>query len=295
MGITYSFVDGVVYGTDDVNAITSAVVGAGVAPFVAKDSYNVSDLNVMTQALVDAGVQLDGCRCSVSGVGTPEFKIHISKGIVFFETGVKLAVDDEGYQMHAETNVPGYVFAYYSPTLQNAGIGFGEDTGDDEERVYLAYISANGMVTDMRKFAASKIATLGHNVITKVPFERVDEAILHKGKYVVSKACGVDVSRFNYAVVVTTNIYGDSDLKYFPDVGYFTGFFDLKNEKLNFSIIPVGDKKEVRYNDVLFVTATNRYYYVEVVGGELCILCSCKESELDKAIKDAFGCTVCFM
>ena len=41
MGFKYSFIDSEVYGTEDVNAITSNLVGAGVAPFLSKESYSV--------------------------------------------------------------------------------------------------------------------------------------------------------------------------------------------------------------------------------------------------------------
>lgn len=295
MAIKYNFVDGMVYGTDDVNEITSSLVGAGVAPFAVKDSYNVSELNALTEAVVGDGVQRGGCKCTVSGVGNAEFIITVAQGSVFFESGVRLEVDEEGYDIYAENNVSGYVFANYNPSLQTADILFEAQVSDVGESVVLAFVSVDGVVTDLRKTAEAKIASMGKNIMVKRPFERVDQAVLHNGKYIVSKVPGVDVSRFNYVVLVSTDTHGDSQLKYFPEVGYYMSFFDIMTNKQNFSIYPGGYEKKVATDRSFYTTVMGLTYHPEIVGGELCILCNCSEDEAQYAIKDALGCTACFM
>ena len=109
MAIKYNFVDNKVYGPEDINDITRSLVGAGIAPFLAKDNYNVSDLNLLTSALVETGTSLDGCKCSIENVGTEEMSAHVAQGLVFFESGVRLEVDVDGYSVSVTPNTSGYI------------------------------------------------------------------------------------------------------------------------------------------------------------------------------------------
>ena len=92
MSITYSFTDNVSYGTEDINAIAKDLTGAGVAPFPTQDTYSTSDLNALTEALVSSGVSLGGCLCEKT-----DNVVTVSQGIIFFENGVRMNVDSEGY------------------------------------------------------------------------------------------------------------------------------------------------------------------------------------------------------
>ena len=204
MAINYSFIDSALYGTDDINSIAQNLTGAGVMPFLAKDSYNVSDLNALTSTLVSTGVQLNGCACSVENAGTAEMIVRVEKGIVFFESGVSLTVDGEGYTIAITANKEGYVYAYYRPSLQKADIVFEEELPTDGEYVLLAEILENGTLTDKRSFARSKVATLGKNVTQTPSFNEIELEVLGSSDsniYIVAEAPVVDLSRFNYALV----------------------------------------------------------------------------------------------
>lgn len=295
MAVKCSFFDGVLYGTDDINDITRSLVGAGVSPFATKDVYNVSDLNAMISAVVEPGVQVGGCRCSIEGLGEAKLALKVDEGSVFFGSGVRLDVDFDGYSMIVEANSAGYVYAHFSSSLQKAEIMFGAEPLESGETVLLAYLSDKGELTDLRRIATSKIASFGRNVILKKSLKRMKEAVVHNGHYVVAKAEGVDVMRFNTAVLVTTNIYGDDDLKYYPEIGYYTCFFDITENKTDFVLYPKGDGASAGKRGYFYYSIYGDKYYVEVVGGELCVLCDCKESTWEKAVDTAFGCTVCFM
>lgn len=219
MGFTYSFVDSSIYGTEDINDITRSLTGAGIAPFLTKDSYDISDLNVMTSALVAEGTSLDGCKCSVENAGTEEMTVTIAQGIVFFESGVRLTVDEEGYNVAVTPNTAGYVYAHYSLALQKADIVFDTELPSDGEYVILAEIAADGGIQDKRTFARSKIATIGKNIKLTPSFERVEPELFEiddKGEYIyiLAKAPAVDLSRFNYALVFSpeSNKYEILDL-----------------------------------------------------------------------------------
>jgi hypothetical protein len=207
MGFTYSFVDNAVYGPEDINDITRSLVGAGVAPFLTKDSYNVSDLNALTSALVETGTSLGGCKCSVENAGTEEMTVTVAQGIVFFESGVSLTVDEEGYVIHIAPNQAGYVYAHYSLSLQKVDIVFDSELPTDGEYVVLARIEEGGSLKDKRSFARAKIAMLGKNVTLTPSFERVEpelagtDASTNQTAYILAKAPDVDLSKFNYALV----------------------------------------------------------------------------------------------
>lgn len=207
MGFTYSFVDNAVYGPEDINDITRSLTGAGIAPFLTKDRYNVSDLNDLAAALVAEGTSLDGCKCSVENAGTEAMSVTVAQGIVFFESGVRLTVDEEGCLLYITPNTAGYAYAHYSPALQKADIVFSGELPADGEYVLLAEIAEDGGIQDKRTFARSKVATFGKNVTLTPSFERVGPELLETGDsigwvtYIVAKAPDVDLSKFNYALV----------------------------------------------------------------------------------------------
>ncbi len=205
MGIKYSFVDNRVYGTEDVNEIAQCLTGAGVMPFLSKDSYSASDLNSLTAALSTSGASLDGCSCSAQNVGSAEMCINVAQGIIFFESGVRLIVDAAGYSAAVEPNTPGYIYAHYSPSLQRADIVFGEQLPTDGECVELAQISENGSVKDLRVFARSKVGTMGGNALQQIGQDRMtvyeySSAPSYGEGRILGKIdlSGIDISRYKY-------------------------------------------------------------------------------------------------
>lgn len=269
MAITYSFVDNAVYGADDINGITGNLSGAGIAPFLTKESYNVSDFNVLTAEAVEAGVSLEGCKCTLLDSGTEKMKVTVAQGIVFFESGVTLTVDSEGYTISLSPNTAGYVYAHYSPSLQKADILFAASLPLDGEYVVLAEISVNGDIEDKRVFARSKIATMGRNVSLKASFEDIEPVLIKEENgnrsYAVAVARGVDLSNFNYALVTSGEF--SSELPY-------ACFYDLANGEAMFSLY--GSRGTAAVSDI-FMTAINysMWYAVGLFGGELCIVARC--------------------
>jgi len=295
MAITYGFIDGVLYGTDDINNITGGLVGAGIAPFTAKDSYSVSDLNAMTEAVVGAGVQLEGCKCTVSGIGSPNLKVSVAQGIIFFDSGVRMEVDSEGYDFSIPSNQEGYVFAHFSPSLQKADIFFENEVRDDGETVLLAKILQNGCVEDRREYARSKIGTLGRNIIYKAELEKLQTPVDHEEKYIVMKTVGVDVMRFNYAVLVASGYRGDGGYRYFPDTGYYASFFDLNRNEQDFMLDSTFNEPKKRITQMFFKTSAGYEYSVGIVDGDLCVMCKCSQDHAEDVLEDAYRCTVCLM
>ena len=255
MAFTYSFVDNEIYGTDDINDITKSLTGAGVAPFVSKDSYNVSDLNNVTSALVGEGVQLDGCLCSVVDAGTSERHIEIAQGIVFFESGVRMTVDEEGYILPIEPNTDGYIYAQYSPSLQKADIVFSRELPTDGECVPLVKVLADGTLLDKRTFARSKIATLGENATYRISEDRItvyNELYLAPYYSDAEKILaeidlsGIDITKFNYLIYQYDGWEAIGLEKYYDLKNNSRARFYIKNtlyySEPIFDIVPEGTK-----------------------------------------------------
>lgn len=192
------------YGVDDVNAIVSNLVGAGVAPFPSGDTYDVSELNSLTSALVAEGTSLDGLKVSFA-----DNKIHIAQGIGYFENGATIVVDADGEELDYNVAETLYVYAEYNQALNTCGFYTSESKPTSSTGIYvliLATIAADGVVTDKRVIAQSKIATLGRNVVFDVPFPGEPNAI-ENGLPVRTYAKGevlwegnLDLTRFNYVL-----------------------------------------------------------------------------------------------
>lgn len=200
------------YGVDDINAIVSNLVGAGVAPFPSADTYDVSELNSLTSALVAEGTSLDGLKVSFN-----DNKIHIAQGIGYFENGATIVVDSEGEELEYSVAETLYVYAEYDQALNVCGFYTSESEPISSTGIYvlvLATISADGTVIDKRNIAQSKIATMGKNVTkTDVILEKDGEncttyttgTIVHETKF--------DISKYN-AVYFTGREYAYSDSEY---------------------------------------------------------------------------------
>lgn len=150
-----------VYGVDDVNAIVSNLVGAGIAPFPSGDTYDVSELNSLTSALVAEGTSLDGLKVSFA-----DNKIHIAQGIGYFENGATIVVDADGEGLDYSVAETLYVYAEYNQALNTCVFQTSESEPSDDIGIYtlmLATIAADGSVEDKRTFAQSKVASLGKN------------------------------------------------------------------------------------------------------------------------------------
>ena len=277
MGIRYSFVDNAIYGTDDVNDIVGCLTGSGLAPFLSKDSYSVSDLNSVTAALTTDGADLDGCKCTAENVGTADMRVNISQGIIFFESGVRLIVDSEGYSIGVSPNTAGYVFAHYSPSLQIADIKFDSELPNDGEYVELAQLSADGVITGTRRFARSKVGTMGSNASQIIELTVQQPELYQKGtsenSYIVARAKGIAASDYNYAFIMEAGAEN-------PYIASYMGLYKIDTQKFPVLI----NQGKVWYNCSNgggFFRSTNSTYEgsrcFKVIDGELCLVVFAEE------------------
>ena len=292
MAIKYSFVDSVLYGTDDVNDITRRLCGAGIAPFPSKDTYNVSDLNLLTAAVTEQGVSLDGCKCTAR-TENGENIIGVGQGVVFFQNGAALEVDADGYELRIPISSSGYVYAYFSTALQAGEIRFAELLPTDGFGVPLAQVRQDNSISDCRSFARSRLATLGKNAVNYCKFEKAKQPIEYEGMYIVQTLPMVNLESYTYAVINATTS-GDEKEHYFPELGKYTAFWDNSLGKNVLILYTDGDGLHQKSEGYLYernFSYGNKPYYVRMADGKLCIMCRCAEDEKELALSHVLPCT----
>ncbi len=151
MGYKYSFVDNEIYGTDDINAVISRLTTKGVA--VCPEGRSVVDaMNQVVSELAEPGVEFDTGSLKVSADGD---NIKIARGTAFFDDGVCFMVDDEGITLPMQKGT--YVYLYRDGN-RNSCYPCQEEELPQSGYVLLAQISGDGVVSDKREFAVSKLA-----------------------------------------------------------------------------------------------------------------------------------------
>jgi len=158
MGFKCNFLDNEIYGADDVSEAFSRIMSSGVMAYQDKDTVAES-LNEMTGELINSGVnRYDSMDVTVAGG-----YILIGPGTAFFDSGVSVVVDENGETLEREEGVSGYVYFLFEPELNLVAPKFASILPDDKDIVPLAFIAEDGTVTDIRRYATSKVALNSKN------------------------------------------------------------------------------------------------------------------------------------
>lgn len=129
MAYSYDFKDNVVYGADDINAIRTSILTAGV--------IEETDTS---------------CKVVAEGDG-----VKIAGGQAVFSDGCRIAVDSEGVLKEITPGVVNYVY-FLNNTLAGICEVVTETSYPEGDFVMLAEIDAEGNVSDRREFAQLKTA-----------------------------------------------------------------------------------------------------------------------------------------
>ena len=150
------------YSASDLNDAIANLVGAGVAPFLSKNSYSTADLNDLTKAIVIPGVNFNGLKVSYD-VQTQT--AAIGQGVGYFSNGATVVVDSEGESVSAELPATGrYIFVYclYDENLNTCSFLTSSTYPEVTSGQYilmLGEIDSAGNVKDCRSFARMKVAS----------------------------------------------------------------------------------------------------------------------------------------
>lgn len=151
MGYQYKFKDGELYDVNDVNGIVSHFTSAGVSTY--------SDLNGISGALTETGVSNAYNSCKVVKDGE---KLKIMPGEAFFSDGSVISVDSSGVSFDPLR----YVY-FKKDAVTETGYPVCSDTAPSGSDIPLAEYE-NGVLTDKRVYAKSKIQGYGRNVTQKI-------------------------------------------------------------------------------------------------------------------------------
>ena len=160
MSINILFLDNETYGADDVNKAFSRLTTQGVSLFN-DTGQPLTDINTAIGNLVEGGVEMiNGDACKVVNNGG---NYQILPGTAWMMDGSSITIEDEPYQLEIAEGIEQYV--YFQRNIGTNTIDIVVSSSEPPEgSVYLAKISANGAVTDLRTFATTKVAPSTGNI-----------------------------------------------------------------------------------------------------------------------------------
>lgn len=167
MGYTASFLYNETYGVAAVNKITERLTGAGVNPVpVDQANYSTTDLNKVTEAITDSGVSYNTNSCRVIKDTDSTFKILY--GSAFFNDGSAIDVDSNGVTLPI---LSGKNYVYFKKD-DVAGViePVSSNTAPSSGDILLAEYE-NGVLTDKRSMAVSKIGVFGNPITQTITDE----------------------------------------------------------------------------------------------------------------------------
>ncbi len=139
------------YSNTDINSVIHAITGEGILP---------SSPNDIFANLSDSGVTISDERCTVSWADEDKTQIRIGAGTVIMPDGSHIVIAEEVLPVSSKEKH--YIYIYQDLILHNTPVC---DTAlPENESLYVLLATAeNGIITDMRTLAKSKIAGYGTN------------------------------------------------------------------------------------------------------------------------------------
>ena len=174
MAYTFGFADNVSYGASDVNSVINKLVTSGVADVYFDGlNYNTSDLNKIANAVAESGVTF-GSGASMKVVGNGTGTVKVTAGTAFMSDGANITVDSDGVVLEYTQGQKNYVYIQNNLLASNTIDIVCGLTGGGSDTVPLAEISADGTITDTRKFCRGKTAgyqsAVNQTKIIEIPF-----------------------------------------------------------------------------------------------------------------------------
>lgn len=156
MSYKYSFCDNMEYGAEDVNGIVQRLVASGVAdPFADGVAYNASKLNDVNYTVYDPGV-VPSSVTTLQVTKQSDGVVSVAPGLAFFANGSTIEVTS-AETLSYEQGVKNYVYVKQDLAAQNRNYPACTTSAPAGDFVLLAEISADGTVTDKRKYARGKV------------------------------------------------------------------------------------------------------------------------------------------
>lgn len=127
-------------------------LGATTFNGFSENKFGVDELNNITKTLVSKGITQGANRCKPYLSGSD---LYINTGTIIFATGAKIRITSP-QKVTAEAGT--YIYALNDTSRNIAEITVSETKPTTGDFVMLAYLDADGTLTDMRKFAKANVA-----------------------------------------------------------------------------------------------------------------------------------------
>lgn len=156
MGYRVNFLDNQSVTAADINSLTTEL-GGGALSFVDDTLYGVEDLNRISNALIGRGVSR-GCALSVSGG-----KVIIGSGVAYMADGKRVEIDAEGVALSYTAGVVNYVWLFHDTVTGFVVPCCTQEAPSGEDYVVLGQVTAEGGIIGRPDMAIMKNSFLGLN------------------------------------------------------------------------------------------------------------------------------------
>lgn len=212
MGYIVNFTDNQLVTAEYLNSVTSEL-GGGVGAFSDDMVYGVDDLNGISSALVTKGVSR-GCELSVA-----DGRVTIGAGSLFMSAGRRVEVDSEGVVLDYTEGSLNYVWFSYDAVTGFTAPCCTTEAPSGDDYVVLGQVTAEGEVSGRKDLAVMKNPFLGlHGSESFVKGLYWDGTTEEKLLWELTPS---DVG-YQHVIVSSPGVTGRS-----PAVNSFCGFADL--------------------------------------------------------------------
>lgn len=251
----------------DINAVGYNLANTVYTSFANDTVYGVNELNAITSHMMNKGVKRNyKNECAVS---LNEGIVHIDSGLVFFENGATMAIDEEGIDLTVEDTEQQYIYLFFDEALNVAGARCAALPEANVSYVILGTV-ANGVVTQDRTFAYLNTDVKGTNevltLILKPSIVQLDDDASYDA--VVQYRTGINVMGYAKAFCMTPEDEIYDKWSGGTDIACVMVSYDIQNNTcLAFSTYTYHANNRNRAYS--FATGTLEYTYIE--DGELVI------------------------
>ncbi|MBE7022726.1 MAG: hypothetical protein E7414_05890 [Ruminococcaceae bacterium] len=156
MGYKVNFLDNQSVAATDLNSLATEL-GGGALSFTDDTLYGVEDLNKISSSLIGKGVSW-GCGLSVR-----DGKVVIGNGVVFMADGKRVEIDAEGVALSYKPGVLNYVWLHHDSVTGFVVPCCTQEEPSGTDYVLLGLVTAEGSITGRPDRAIMKNSFLGLN------------------------------------------------------------------------------------------------------------------------------------
>jgi len=238
---------------DELNTLGYNLANTAITTFTDGTLYGVSDLNEITEHLINKGIKKgynNECAVILTDTG-----VYIDSGLVFFECGATMEIDDYGINLEFEdSTATQYVYLFFDVT-NNVGGARCTTELPNSDYVMLAKITDGAIDSTIRDVAYMKNASVLPNV-----YNTASVKVYSQNGYVTKVDVGAGYKKFLFK-----SQYQLLFLDFEDDEYYSMGTYpdELKSGKISTNSVPVAVRNGT-YTDCT-ITYENEYMTIKAL------------------------------